>query len=114
MQVTFAEDDLRPLVEAVVTECLARLADDEARIGDKLAFSEDEAARLIGIESHVLRDARLRGNISASRIAGRRIRYQRQDILSYLNRNRTEARTEMEKAQRTAWRQSAKGFGEVT
>jgi hypothetical protein len=69
MQVTFAQEDLRPLIEVVVTECLARLRDDEARLGDRMAFSEQEAARLIGIAPHVLRDARLRGDISASRIA---------------------------------------------
>ncbi len=92
MQMIFAQDDLRPLVEAVVSECLARLAADEARLGEQMAFSEEEAARLIGIEPHVLRDARLRGEISASRIAGRRIRYLRQDIVTYLARNRTEAR----------------------
>jgi hypothetical protein len=93
MQVNFSQDDLRPLVATVVAECFAQLRDDEARIGERLALSEIEAARLIGVESHVLRDARLRGEISASRIAGRRIRYLPADVLTYLARNRTESRT---------------------
>lgn len=92
LNVILDADALRPIIEATIAETLARLRDDEAHIGDKLAFSEEESARLIGIESHVLRDARLRGDISASRIAGRRIRYLRQDLLNYLARNRTEAR----------------------
>ena len=93
MQVNFDSDDLRPLVETVVTECLARLAADEARLGDRLAFDEPTAARMLALEPHQLRDERLRGRITASQIVGRRIRYQRQDLLAYLARNRTEART---------------------
>ncbi len=93
LNVTIDPDSFEPIVQAIVTETLIQVRAEEARIGDKLAFSEEEAARLIGIEPHVLRDARLRGDISASRIAGRRIRYLRQDLLAYLARNRTEART---------------------
>ena len=92
LNVTIDPDSFEPIVQAIVTETLIQVRAEEARIGDKLAFSEEEAARLIGIEPHVLRDARLRGDISASRIAGRRIRYLRQDLLAYLSRNRTEAR----------------------
>ena len=93
MQVIFALEDLRPLVEAVVTECLARLADDEARLGDRLAFDEPTAARMLSLEPHQLRDERLRGRIEASQIVGRRIRYVRGDLLAYLARHRTEAST---------------------
>ncbi len=90
---TFAHDDLRPLIEAVVAATVARLADDEARLGDVLAFDEPTAARLLSLEPHQLRDERLRGRITASQIVGRRIRYRRNDLLTYLERNRTQART---------------------
>ena len=72
---------------------MARLWDDEARLGDRLAFDEPTAARLLSLEPHQLRDERLRGRITASTIVGRRIRYLREDLLAYLGRNRTEART---------------------
>jgi len=83
MQMHITRDELRPLVRAVVAEVLAEL---EARMVDdgRLAFSEAEAADLLGIRPHVLRDARLRGEITACRIAGGRVRYTRHQLLEYL------------------------------
>ena len=93
LNVSLDADALRPVIEAAVAETLARLACDEARLGDRLAVDEPTAARMLSLEPHQLRDERLRGRIAASAIVGRRIRYQRQDLLAYLARNRTEART---------------------
>lgn len=92
MQVTISPEELLPVIQAAVTETLARLRDDEAKLGDRLAYKEPEAARLLGMESHQLRDERLRGRIGASSIVGRGIRYTRADLLAYLSANRTEAR----------------------
>ncbi len=91
-QMTITADELRPIISAAVAETLAQLRADESAVGGKLAFSEQEAARLLDIEPHVLRDARLRGSIAASRIAGRRIRYSRADLLAYMSANRTESK----------------------
>lgn len=93
LNVTLDADALRRFIEATVAETLARIADDDARMGDRLAFDEPTSARLLSLEPHQLRDERLRGRITASVIVGRRIRYQRGDLLAYLARNRTEART---------------------
>lgn len=93
MRVIFDDDDLRPLIKTIVAETLAQLTDDEARLGDMLAFDEPTAARMLSLESHQLRDERLRGRITASQIVGRRIRYVREDLMAYLARHRTEART---------------------
>ena len=93
MQVNFDRDDLRPLIEAVIVETVAHLRDDEAKLGDVLAFDEPTAARKLSLEPHQLRDERLRGRITASQIVGRRIRYRRDDLLTYLERNRTQAQT---------------------
>ena len=82
MLLNISPEELRPVIEAAVIETL----------GDLLALSEPEAARVVGLESHQLRDERLRGRIGASAIVGRRIRYLRDDLLKYLKRNRTEAR----------------------
>ena len=92
MLLNISPEELRPVIEAAVIETLARIRDDESKLGDLLALSEPEAARVVGLESHQLRDERLRGRIGASAIVGRRIRYLSDDLLKYLKRNRTEAR----------------------
>ena len=93
MQVMIDPVELAPIIAATVSEVMQRIREDEASMGDRLAFSEQEAARLLGLESHQLRDERLRGRIAASQIVGRRIRYRREDLIAYLARHRTEART---------------------
>lgn len=92
LSVSLDADAFRPVIEAAVVETLARFADDSARIGDKIAFDEPTAARLLSLEPHQLRDERLRGRVTASIVVGRRIRYRREDLLMYLARHRTEAR----------------------
>ena len=83
---------LGPLIRQVVAETVAQLEVDRARLGDKIAFSEAEAARLLGLREHQLRDARLASKIACSQITGRRIRYSREDLLRYLAENRWESR----------------------
>jgi hypothetical protein len=87
VNISFSESDLRPLVEAVVATTLERLGDERQRIGNKLAYSEPEAAALLSVKPYVLRDARLRGEIAGFRI-GKGIRYEREELLRYLRRQR--------------------------
>ena len=75
---------LRPLLRELVAEALAQLQQHQAALGDRLAWSEPEAARLLGLNPHQLRDERRRGRIAASEIVGGRIRYTRADLLAYL------------------------------
>lgn len=75
---------LTPLIQRVVAETIAQIDATKFADADKLAYSEQEAARMLGLESHQLRDERLRGRIHASQIVGRRIRYTKQDLMSYL------------------------------
>ena len=88
LSLTFGPEVLRPIVEAVVEQTVARLDAARRQLPDKLAYSEEEAARLLGVHTHVLRDERLRGRITASQIVGRRIRYLHADLIEYLMRNR--------------------------
>ncbi len=82
-------DVLRPLIAEIVAETVARLETARpALAGDKLAYSEAEAARMLDLGEHVLRDERRRGRIAASSIVGRRIRYTRADLMDYLARRR--------------------------
>jgi excisionase family DNA binding protein len=75
---------LRPVIELVVTEVLGRLTPENK----KEIFSETEAAEFIGVKRHVLRDLRLRGGIAASQIVGKRLRYRRSDLDSYLEKQK--------------------------
>jgi hypothetical protein len=82
-----------PIIKAVVAETLAQLEADRRLVPEngRLAFTEEEAARLLGLEPHQLRDERRRGRIGASSIVGRRIRYTRGDLLAYLRARRVNA-----------------------
>jgi hypothetical protein len=77
-------------VTTIVERVLARLEAAKEALPEKMAFSEAEAARLLGLNSHQLRDERLRGRISASRVVGNKVRYLHADLVGYLTRNRTE------------------------
>jgi hypothetical protein len=79
---------LKPIIAATVRATLEAVEQDQQKVGDRLAYSEQEAARLLGLQVHQLRDERLRGRIKASQVVGRRIRYTRQDLLDYLATNR--------------------------
>lgn len=83
---------LRPMVKQIVATVLAELDGDESKLGDRIAFSEPEAAALIGLKPHQLRDERLRGRIGASCVVKRGIRYLRSDLMTYLARERSEPR----------------------
>jgi len=87
VNVSIATDDLRDFIKAVVSETLGELERAGPPNG-RIAFSEPEAAALIGLLPHQLRDERLRGRIEASQVVGRRVRYLRADLLEYLARGR--------------------------
>jgi hypothetical protein len=76
---------LRPLIQAVVDEVVARLESCRQTLPEgRLCYSEAEAAELLSLEPHVLRDERLRKRIQASQIVGKRIRYMQSDLIAYL------------------------------
>jgi hypothetical protein len=87
MNLVWTDDELRRFLRPVVQEVAAaigsRSCDD-----DRLAYLEPEAARLLGLAPHQLRDARLRGEVVATR-AGGRIAYEKSELLAYLVRNRS-------------------------
>lgn len=83
MQLSFDPADLKPIVETVVDEVLARAETALARAGDRLGYTEPEAAALIGVEPHVLRDCRLRGELHARKV-GKRYVYERSVLVKFL------------------------------
>jgi hypothetical protein len=84
VQLQLDADALRPLIAAVVTETLAAVDSARSALPEKLAYSEAEAARLLSLHTHQLRDERLRGRIEASVGPGRKVLYTREQLLNYL------------------------------
>jgi hypothetical protein len=83
------DDLLRPLIRETVRETIAQMGSDKAQFDGQLAYTEEQAAALLGLRVHQLRDERLRGRIAASVIVGRRVRYLRADLVAYLMARRT-------------------------
>lgn len=91
MNLNLDSADLKPLVAAVVAEVLDAVRSTDATLGgERLAYTESEAAALLGCRPHVLRDARLRREIISTKIGGR-IGYEKRELESYLARNRMES-----------------------
>jgi hypothetical protein len=79
---------LREMAAEVVSEMLSRgvAANADGEAINRLAFSEAEAASMLGIAPHVLREQRRLGKIEFCRGPGRRVMYTRQQINEYLTR----------------------------
>jgi hypothetical protein len=87
LRIQFDEDDLRPLVSLAVAEALERLETERAKLQGRLAFTEPEAAVLLGVKPHVLRDCRRRGELQGAKV-GSKIVYTRADLLEFLERQK--------------------------
>ena len=84
MKISFEDTELQPMIEQVVAATVARLEDEKAKLGDRrLAYTEPEAAGLLGVKPYVLRDCRLRGEIKASRVGNKNV-YERGELLRFL------------------------------
>jgi hypothetical protein len=76
---------LEPLIRRIVEETLAALETERAQIGDgRVAYSEAEAAALLGLQPFQLRDERLKGRVEASVGPQRRVMDTRRQLLNYL------------------------------
>lgn len=90
LSLSLEPDSLRALVREVVREVVEQLGRDRAALpGGRLAWSEPEAAALLSLRPHQLRDERLRGRLQASVGPGRKVLYSREDLLGYLSARRT-------------------------
>lgn len=87
MKLEIPEAELKPLIEQVVTETLAEIGPQQSQLNGRLAFDEDTAAKLLGISKHSLRDARLRGEVTACKI-GKKILYEREALQRLLVESR--------------------------
>ena len=78
---------LRTLICAIMDEMFLRYEQGQSRL-DQLVFTEEEAAKALGLNKRQLADERRRKRICASRIVGRQVRYLREDLLEYMRRRR--------------------------
>ena len=69
----------RDEIRSVVVETIAEIQQNSYRIG----YPEAEAAAVMGIPRHRLRDARLRGEISARKV-GKGYVYSRESLVRFL------------------------------
>ena len=88
MKIDFEQSDLQPLIERIAVEVIAQLKHDQAALGNRLTFTEAEAAVLLSMEQYQLRDERRDRRITASVVRGGKIVYTRDDLLEYLRRRR--------------------------
>jgi len=84
MKLEIDPQELQPIIRQITEQVLADLEARRPDLDDKLCYSEAEAADLLGVKVHVLRDERRRGRIKASKIVGGRIRYSREQLVAYL------------------------------
>lgn len=82
MTITFTEEQLAPLVRMVVSEVIEQR---DARYGNRLAFTESEAAQRIGMHPNQLAAERKAERIRYAKVGKRGIRYSRTHIDDYLN-----------------------------
>jgi hypothetical protein len=87
LKIEFDREDLRPLVQLAVAEALDRLEAERAKLQGRLAFTEPEAAVLLGVRPHVVRDCRRRGELQGAKV-GSKIVYTRADLLEFLDRQK--------------------------
>jgi hypothetical protein len=77
--------ELMPIIKAAVTETIEQVAAERAKLADRLALTEPEAAALLGVKPHVLRDCRRRGELRGAKVGGR-IVYTRAELVEFLER----------------------------
>ena len=77
-------DELKPLVREIVQAVLAETDQLKHLLNGKLAVTEPDAAAMLGLNSWQLRDLRLAGKITYSRIVGGKVRYTPDDLIGYL------------------------------
>jgi hypothetical protein len=85
-------ETLGPVVERIVAEVLRQLQSEQKKMNGRLSFTEQEAADMLGMKKHQLRDLRLRGEITALKATGKASLYARGDLVEFLAAKRREAK----------------------
>jgi excisionase family DNA binding protein len=75
---------LKPLIAEIVAETVTRVEQRAANLGDRLGYTEPEAAAALGVPVATLREARRRGELAAKR-AGKHLVYSRTELMRWLS-----------------------------
>ena len=84
-------ESIRPLLASLVRDVLEEAEHLRDSRPSRLGYTEAEAAELLGVPRHVLRDARLRGELEVT-LVGKRIVYTPEQLQTYLAKQRWRAR----------------------
>ena len=87
MELKLNPAELTPIIRQTIEETLAEVGPTNDKLAGRLAFTEAEAAELMGIERYVLRDARLRGEIDGSKV-GKMIIYEPDVLREFITSRR--------------------------
>lgn len=87
MKFEIDNEALAPIIEATVRKTISELTPMLANPEPRMAYTEAEAGGLFGVGPHVLRDARIRGEIDYYKI-GKRVMYRPADLAAWLDKNR--------------------------
>ena len=90
MKIQFDREELRPLVQLAVAEALDRMEAERVKLSGRLAYTEPEAAALLGVKPYVLRDCRRRGELLGAKV-GSKIVYTRDDLVEFLERQKEDS-----------------------
>jgi len=80
---TLESSDLLPLIDAIAAAVVAKLGVQHP--GPRLAYPEAEAAKMLGVKPHVLRDLRRRGMVRHVQLDTGRILYTTEQLTAMLD-----------------------------
>lgn len=81
--IQFGADELKPLIEQVVREVMATIGTGGSR---RLAYTEDEAAALLGLHPKQLAEARRLGKVRSFRVGKTGVRYSRRALDRFIEK----------------------------
>jgi hypothetical protein len=87
VHIELEEAVFQSLVDTAVQRALARIGEERTRLNGRLAYTEPEAAALVGVKPYVLRDCRRRGELPGAKV-GSKIVYTRSDLEAFLERQK--------------------------
>ena len=91
VQINLDAESVHPVLQLLSESLLEQLKEQvRQEEPERLGYTEPEAAVMLGMKAHQLRDERLRGRVECYRVTGNGVRYSRQHLLDYLTRDKSE------------------------
>ena len=87
VRIELDEAVFQSLVDTAVQRALDRIGEERTQLNGRLAYTEPEAAALVGVKPYVLRDCRRRGELPGAKV-GSKIVYSRKDLEAFLERQK--------------------------